>query len=58
MVYRNTMATIKFNNLFTTTSTLKSIEVLNVHEMLNIRGGDDREKMKTKEMDVYDTRED
>jgi hypothetical protein len=32
-------------------------EILNEREMLNIRGGNTTEKLKTKEMDVYDTRE-
>ena len=33
-------------------------EILDEKEMLNIRGGNTNEKLKTKEMDVYDTRED
>jgi hypothetical protein len=34
------------------------IEILNNFEMHNIRGGETTEKLRTKEMDVYDTRED
>ncbi len=34
------------------------IEILNNFEMFNIRGGETTEKLRTKEMDVYDTRED
>lgn len=34
------------------------IEILNNFEMQNIRGGETTEKLRTKEMDVYDTRED
>jgi len=38
---------------------LDNIEVLNNSEMLNIRGGnaDSEQKTKTKDEDVYDTRE-
>jgi hypothetical protein len=35
-----------------------SFEILNNFEMLSIRGGETTEKLRTKEMDVYDTRED
>lgn len=46
------------NNVKNTASTFNGIEILNIFEMLNIRGGDTRDKLKTRDIDVYDTRED
>ena len=45
------------NNVKKTNSTFNGIEILNSFEMLNIRGGNTDDKLKTKEIDVYDTRE-
>ena len=45
------------NNVKKTNSTFNGIEILNSFEMLNIRGGNTDGKLKTKEIDVYDTRE-
>jgi hypothetical protein len=42
-----------------TTNVTSKFAILNDFEMFNVRGGTDtKEKTKTKEMDVYDTRED
>ncbi len=37
---------------------IKGLELLSIHEMFTIRGGGNDEKIKTKEIDVYDIRED
>ncbi len=52
---------MKTNKNFNTSNNFSlniGIEILNNFEMLNIRGGETNEKLRTKEMDVYDTRED
>jgi hypothetical protein len=47
------------NNVKNTNSTFNGIEILNSFEMLNIRGGNTNNgKLKTREIDIYDTRED
>jgi hypothetical protein len=46
------------NNVKNTTSTFNGIEILNSFEMLNIRGGNTTDKLKIREIDIYDTRED
>jgi len=45
------------NNVKNSARTINGFEVLNNFEMLNIRGGNTPEKLKTKEIDIYDTRE-
>jgi hypothetical protein len=59
MKYRKVMKAIRNISSGNTTSTISKFAILNDFEMLNVRGGtDSKEKTKTKEMDVYDTRED
>jgi hypothetical protein len=52
------MKTISNNNPKNNNAHTNNFEVLNIHEMLNIRGGNTTDKLKSKEIDIYDTRED
>ena len=46
-----------FNNIEINKSSLKGIEELSITELLKIRGGNSDDKTKTKETDIYDTRD-
>jgi hypothetical protein len=47
-----------FKNSNPVNNTVNKFEILNTFEMHNIRGGQQPEKLKTKDIDVYDVRED
>jgi len=51
------MKTISNNNRKDNKVNVFGVEVLTISEMNNIRGGDSVPKLRTRDIDIYDTRE-